>query len=80
MQIFVRVATGRTLVLDVEPWFTGQDVKALIWQCEGIPLGFMWLSTGSRVVRDAERLSDQNVGTDSTMWVHIRGGGSLAVE
>lgn len=74
MQIFVRVAAGRTLVLHVEPWFTGRDVKAMIWWREGIPVEFMWLATGSHVVRDSEKLDDRNVGTDSTIWAHIRGG------
>jgi hypothetical protein len=74
MQIFVRIAAGRTLVLDVEPWFTGRDVKALVWWREGIPVEVVWLSTGSHVVGDSERLDDRNVGADSTVWAHIRGG------
>ena len=74
MQIFARVP-GRTLVLSVEPWFTGRDVKEMICWREGIPMEIMWLSTGSRVVLDEERLDDRDVGPDSTVWVHIRAGG-----
>jgi hypothetical protein len=75
MQIFVRVATGRTLVLDVEPWFTGRDVKAMIWWREGIPVEFVWLATGTRPICNGERLDDRNVGSDTTLWANIRGGG-----
>lgn len=74
MQIFARIAAGRTLVLHVEPWFTGRDMKAMIWWRAGIPVEFMWLSAGSHAICDAERLEDRNVGPDSTVWVHIRAG------
>jgi hypothetical protein len=74
IQIFVRVAAGRTLVLWVEPWIAGRDLKAMIWWREGIPVEFMWLSAGSCAICDGERLEDRGVGRDATVWVHIRAG------
>jgi hypothetical protein len=74
MQIFVRILAGRTLILHVEPWFTGRDVKALIWSREGIPVEILWLASGSYVILDGQRLDDRNVGPDATLWAHIRCG------
>jgi hypothetical protein len=74
MQIFARIAARRTLVLNVEPWFTGRDLKAMIWWREGIPVEVQWIATGSHAICDGERLDDRNVGPDTTVWVHIRAG------
>ena len=36
MQIFIKTLTGKTITLDVEPYYTIEEVKSLIQEHEGI--------------------------------------------
>lgn len=72
-QIFVRIPTNHTLVLDVERGMTGRDIKRLIWWRQGIPVEIQWLSTGARLLNDDKKLYELNIERESTVWCHIRG-------
>lgn len=72
VQLFVRAPNGSTLVLDVDLFDTGMDVKIQIFERIGIQPRLLWLSTGARIIEDSHCLADRDVGRDSTVNCHLR--------
>ena len=54
---------------------TGHDLKALVFERTGIYPHLQWISCGSRVIDDGQRLTDRGVGAESTVLCHLRTGG-----
>ena len=72
-QIFIRLPTNRTIVMDATSRTMGIQVKQYIWWREGIPVEIQWLSTSARLLQDRMPLDDANIERESTVWCHIRG-------
>ena len=67
MQIFVKIFGGKTITLEVEACDTIMDLKFKIEEKEGIPLTQQRLLYSSRTLKDECKLSDYNIGKESTL-------------
>uniref|UniRef100_A0A7S2I9S8 Ubiquitin-like domain-containing protein n=1 Tax=Alexandrium andersonii TaxID=327968 RepID=A0A7S2I9S8_9DINO len=76
MQIFVQTLTGKTIVLEVHPVETVDDVKAKICMSEGIPPEQQALSFLGRGLEDSCTMTDYNINKEATlsMALRLRGG------
>ena len=72
MQIFVKTMTGKTIILDVEPANTVENVKAKIQDKEGIPRDQQRLVFKGQPLEDAHCLSDYKVPKEATLSLNIR--------
>ena len=74
MQIFVGVTvdTGyKHITLEVEPTDRIEDVKAKIYDVEGIPVNDQKLSFADRVLEDGNTLQDYSIQEDSTLMLTV---------
>jgi hypothetical protein len=72
MQIFLR---GRnTIVIDVEASDTVLSIKEKIRDREGIPVAYLSLSTGGKMMEDVRLLSEYGIQAESTIEYRIRSG------
>ena len=74
IQIFIKHLTGKTITLEVEVYDSIEYVKAKIQDKEEIPTDQQRLiyKPGGEKLNDKLRLSDYNIGKDSTLYLALR--------
>ena len=70
MQVVCLLPSGKTIPLHVEPYYTIENLKFMIWSKEGIPVEQQWFIYAGKHLEDARILSDfSNESTESTLQV-----------
>ena len=77
IQIFIITETGKTIRLEVEVYDSIEDVKAKIQDKEGVPpyqqrLIYISRLREEKLLEDRLRLSDYNIGKESTLHLVLR--------
>ena len=79
MQIFVKTLTGKTIVLEVEPSDTIDDVKTKIQDKEGILAGRIKLVFVGMILEASRTISDCSIQKESTLHLVLLGPPSVPV-
>jgi ubiquitin len=67
MQIFVETTTGENITLEVEPTDRIEDVKAMIYEKEGIAVNNFELIFSGKILEDGNTLQDYSIQKKSTL-------------
>ena len=67
MQIFVKVLNGKTITLEVEPYYTISHVKLLIEEKEDYFIELQKLIYAGKCLEGDKKLSDYNIQKESTL-------------
>jgi hypothetical protein len=71
IQIFVKTLNNRTIVLDIEPYFSVELLKDKIEDKEGIPSNKQRLVMGGKTLINGKKLYDYNIQNNNTIHVMI---------
>ena len=80
MKIYVKTMAGKTILLEVEPSDSIENIKAMIQEKEGFPLDKQTLLFAGRLLEDGHILSNYNVKKESTLTVVLRLGIKIFVK
>ena len=80
MHIFVKTLTGKTIVLEVEPSDTTENVKLMIQDKAVIPPGELRLMFAGKQLKDEYKLSEYNIQNFSTIHAILRGGMKIFIK
>lgn len=72
MQIFVKTETGKHITLEVEPTDRVEDIKAMIYEKEGIPENNQRLIFAGKELEEGNTLQDYSIQKDSTLHLIVR--------
>lgn len=72
MQIFVKVPEGKHITLEVEPTDRIEDVKAKIWDKEGISVEKQILVFAGNRLEEGNTLQDYSIQKDSTIHLSVK--------
>ena len=77
MQIFIKTLTGKTITLEVEPWDTIENIKAMIQDKGGILPDQQRLVFAGKKLKNCYTLSDYNIQSKGTIDLQHKGMTSL---